>query len=118
MPGVGGEVSNTLAYIESKRSSRHPETFGEGEPEGLVAAESANNASVSSSLLPLLTLGIPGSAVAALFSGALLIHGIRPGRDFFTASGSVAGAFFGGLLVANLFLVLLGLLGAPLWARC
>jgi putative tricarboxylic transport membrane protein len=117
IPGVGGEVSNTIAYLEAKRASSHPETFGEGEPEGLVAAESANNASVSSSLIPMLTLGIPGSAVAALFSGALLIHGLKPGLSFFTNNPDILGAFFGGLIIANIMLLILGLLGAPLWAK-
>lgn len=117
IPGVGGEVSNTVAYMEAKRSSPRGKYFGQGEPEGIVAAESANNGSVSSSLIPFLTLGVPGSAVAALFSAPLLMHGLCPGRDLFTVNADITGSFFVGLVLANLAMLALGLAGVRLWSR-
>lgn len=80
-PGVGTTTASWLSYNETKRFSKHPEKFGTGIPEGIAAPEAANNAVVASSLLPMLTLGIPGSPTAAIIMGALIIQGVQPGPD-------------------------------------
>ncbi len=79
IPGVGEDVASWVSYGVAKRLSKHPEEFGKGSLEGMVAAESANHACIGGALIPLLSLGIPGSPPAAVLLGALLIHGIRPG---------------------------------------
>ncbi len=80
IPGVGGQIAGLVAYDQSKKFSPEKAKFGTGHSEGLIAAESANNAMVGPSLVPLLTLSIPGSPTAAVLLGGLLIHGIFPER--------------------------------------
>ena len=84
LPGAGGEIASIIAYNESKRWDKHPERYGKGAIEGLASSESANNAVIGGALIPMLTLGIPGSAVAAVILGALLAKGIQPGFKIFT----------------------------------
>src|SRR5690606_29467692 len=79
IPGVGEDVAGWMAYDVAKRTSKEPEKFGKGAFEGVIAAETANNAAIGGAIIPLLTLGIPGSPPAAILLGALLLHGIRPG---------------------------------------
>ena len=79
LPGAGGSMAAFMSYNEARRTSKTPETWGEGEPEGVAAAEVANNADTASALIPALTLGIPGTAVAAVMLGGLLVHGLQPG---------------------------------------
>ncbi|MBM7554458.1 tripartite tricarboxylate transporter permease [Thalassobacillus pellis] len=117
LPGAGGNVAGFVAYNETKRFSKKPKEFGKGNIDGVVTSESANNATVSSSLIPLLTLGIPGSPVAAVLLGGLLIHGLKPGAKLFTESSGVAYTFIMGLLVANVLLLLLGLLGTRFFVK-
>ena len=93
LPGAGGEIASIIAYNESKRWDKEPEKYGKGCIEGIVASESANNAVIGGSLIPMLTLGIPGSAVAAVILGALLAHGIQPGFKIFTNSGELTYTF-------------------------
>jgi putative tricarboxylic transport membrane protein len=81
VPGVGEDVAAWVSYGTAKNTSRHPERFGTGEPAGVVACETANNACIGGALIPLLTLGIPGSPPAAMLLGALLIHGVNPGPN-------------------------------------
>lgn len=83
IPGVGGQIAGLVAYDQSKNFSPDREKFGTGHPEGIIAAESANNAMVGPSLVPLLTLSIPGSPTAAVLLGGLIIHGIFPGPNIF-----------------------------------
>ena len=80
LPGAGGEIASIISYNESKRWDKDPSRYGKGSLEGVAASESANNAVIGGSLIPMLTLGIPGSAVAAVILGALMAHGIQPGR--------------------------------------
>lgn len=82
IPGVGAAVSSMAAYSAAKKASKHPEEFGHGAEDGIVAPESANNALVGGSLIPVLSLGIPGSAAAALYMGAIFMHGMTPGPNF------------------------------------
>ncbi|MBN1837187.1 MAG: tripartite tricarboxylate transporter permease [Spirochaetales bacterium] len=109
IPGAGGNIAAMVAYNEAVRASRNPDTFGKGNPDGVVAAEAANNAEVSGSLIPLLTLGIPGAPPAAVLLGALLLHGMRPGRELFTNHGVVTYTFMLSLVVANLLILPVGI---------
>ncbi|MBU9714078.1 tripartite tricarboxylate transporter permease [Evansella tamaricis] len=109
IPGAGGNIASILAYNEVKRFSKNKRKFGKGEKKGVIASESANNAMVGGSLIPLLTLGIPGSPTAAIFLGGLLIHGIWPGRNLFVENADVAYTFLYSLLAAQLVLLVLGL---------
>jgi putative tricarboxylic transport membrane protein len=79
VPGVGEDIAGWVSYATAKNTSKHPETFGTGEPAGIVSTETANNACIGGALIPLLTLGIPGSPPAAMLLGALLLHGVNPG---------------------------------------
>ncbi|RAH97231.1 transporter [Acuticoccus sediminis] len=79
VPGVGEDIAGWVSYGTAKSTSRHPETFGTGEPAGLVSAETANNACIGGALIPLVTLGIPGSPPAVMLLGALMLHGLTPG---------------------------------------
>ncbi len=79
VPGIGEDIAGWVSYGAAKNTSSHPETFGTGEPEGIIASETANNACIGGALIPLLTLGIPGSPPAAMLLGALMLHGITPG---------------------------------------
>ncbi|MDI6754253.1 MAG: tripartite tricarboxylate transporter permease, partial [Thermodesulfobacteriota bacterium] len=109
IPGVGGAVAGIVAYDQVKKFSKHPERFGTGIPEGVAAAESANNAMVGPSLVPLLTLGIPGSPTAAVLLGGLLIHGIFPGPDLFRLHPQIVHTFIGGLVLAQAGMFIFGL---------
>ena len=117
LPGAGGNVASFVAYNEAKRWSKNPEEFGKGTIEGVVASESANNATVSSSLIPLLSLGIPGSPVAAVLLGGLLIHGLNPGAKLFIEHGDIAYTFIFGLVVANILMLFVGYFGMKLFAN-
>jgi putative tricarboxylic transport membrane protein len=94
IPGAGGQVSGLIAYDQVRKFSGHPEKFGSGNPEGVVAAESANNAMVGPSLIPLLTLSVPGSPTAAVLLGGLLIHGLFPGPDLFRTHATRRGDLY------------------------
>lgn len=83
-PGAGATIAAFLSYDVAKRTSKNPESFGKGNPEGVAAAEAANSSSVGGALVPLLALGIPGSATTAVLIGALMIHDLNPGPLLFT----------------------------------
>ena len=103
LPGIGG--SSLLAYSAAKGSSKHPEKFGTGIVDGLIASETANNAVIGGSLIPLITMGIPGNVATAIFLGGLTIHGISPGPLIFQKSGQYVYGIFIALLVANVFMI-------------
>lgn len=108
LPGAGGSMAAFMAYNEARRSSKTPETWGQGEPEGVAAAETANNADTASALIPALTLGIPGTAVAAVMLGGLLVHGLQPGPMLFRDNPDVVFGFMWQFLFGAILLVLLG----------
>ena len=108
-PGAGGTVAAFMAYTEAKRWSKHPEEFGKGSPEGVAAPESANNVVTATALVPLLSLGIPGSNSAAILLGGFLIHGLQPGPMLFQKAPEVVYGLYGGLLIANIAMLLIGL---------
>lgn len=110
IPGAGGQIAGLVAYDQTKKMSKDPSKFGKGEPDGVITAESANNAMVGPSLVPLLTLGIPGSPTAAVLLGGLLINGLFPGPDLFTIHGAVTWTFIDSLLVGQVFMMVFGLM--------
>ena len=116
LPGLGASVAAFLAYGAERRASKTPELFGTGKLEGIAAIESANNAVIGSSLIPLLTLGVPGSATAALIVGAFLIHGITPGPFVFREHPAVIYGLFASLMLANLLNLVIGNVGLRFFA--
>lgn len=108
-PGAGGTIAAFMAYTEAKRWSNHPEEFGKGSPEGVAAPESANNVVTATALVPLLSLGIPGSNSAAILLGGFLIHGLQPGPMLFQKAPEVVYGLYGGLFIANIAMLLIGL---------
>ncbi|KPQ05889.1 MAG: putative tricarboxylic transport membrane protein [Rhodobacteraceae bacterium HLUCCA12] len=107
IPAAGSAIAVALTYAQEKRLSRTPETFGTGEPAGIAGPESANSASVGGSLVPMMTLGIPGDPITAVLMGALLIHGLRPGPMLFANNpGFVAGVYVAVFLAVILTLVI------------
>lgn len=108
LPGAGGEIASIISYNEAKRWDKNRANFGKGAIEGVVASETANNATIGGSLIPMLTLGIPGSAVAAVIMGALLAQGIQPGFKIFTNSPELAYSFIVSMIVANIAMVFVG----------
>ena len=105
LPGIGGSTSGILAYSSAQNASKYPEKFGTGVIDGVIASETANNATVGGALIPLLTMGIPGSTVAAVILGGLTIHGITPGPLIFVKNGVFMYAIFTALLIANLYML-------------
>ncbi|GAW37282.1 tripartite tricarboxylate transporter TctA family protein [Roseovarius sp. A-2] len=117
IPGVGGQIAGLVAYDQARKASREQKKFGTGHSEGVIAAESANNAMVGPSLVPLLTLSIPGSPTAAVLLGGLLIHGIFPGSDLFENYPDVAWTFINSMLIGQILMCIFGLYVAGLAAR-
>ena len=117
VPGTGGAESAMIAYNEAKRVSKHPEEFGNGSVEGILAAESANNATSGGAMIPMLTLGIPGDTVMAILLSALTMQGITPGANLFSSGSFWVYAVMGGLFLINLFMLLQGGLCINLFAQ-
>ena len=117
IPAAGPEVAPFVAYSEAKRASKTPEAFGTGIPDGIVASEAANNGVTGGSLIPLLTMGIPGSAVAAVYLGALTIHGLRPGPMLFINDPGLIYGLFIGFFIVQFSLIAMGLPGSTLFAQ-
>ena len=116
IPGSGGSVGAMLAYGEEKRWSKRPEKFGTGIPEGIAAPEVANNAVVAGTLVPSLSLGVPGSGGAAILLGVLISKGVVPGPIMFREQLDFVMTVFVGLLLINLFLLITGLLGTRMFS--
>lgn len=108
-PGAGGTVAAFMSYSEARRWSKHPDEFGKGSPEAIAAPEAANNVVTATALVPLLSLGIPGSNSAAILLGGFMIHGLQPGPMLFEKAPEVVYGLYGGLLTANIAMLLIGL---------
>lgn len=117
IPGAGGNIAGYIAYNEARRSSKTPDEFGKGCREGVAATESANNAVCGGSLIPMLTLGIPGNSVAAVLMGGLLIQGLTPGYSLFSTYGHITYPFLAGFILAQFAFTIIGLLGAKQFAK-
>ncbi len=107
LPAVGGSAANILAYDQAKKGSKHPEKFGTGIPDGIIASESSNNANVGGSLITMMAFGIPGDAVTAVMLGALIIHGIQPGPLFVITNAPIAYGMFAAYFLAHPIMVVL-----------
>jgi putative tricarboxylic transport membrane protein len=109
LPGAGGSIASLVSYGEAKRAAKHPERFGKGEPNGILATESANNATVGGGFIPTLVLGIPGTPPDAVILGALLVQGIRTGPALFSQQSQIVYTFIYGLFLATLLMLPVGL---------
>jgi putative tricarboxylic transport membrane protein len=117
VPGIGAAIAAFLSYGLAKRFSKEPEKFGDGALEGIAASESANNGVTGSTLIPLLTLGIPGDVVTAIMLGALTVHGLIPGPTLFQQQGDFVTALFIGMLMVTSLHFIIAMLGLPLFVR-
>lgn len=113
VPGSGAAISNFIAYGEAMRSSKTPERFGHGAGEGVVATDSANNATVGGALIPTFSFGIPGSGSTAVLLGGLIMHGLRPGPDLFTTQLDITYSVFLAIFAANVVILVLGIFVIP-----
>ena len=109
LPGAGGSIASLVSYSEARRVARHPERFGKGEPDGVLATESSNNATVGGGFIPTLVLGIPGTPPDAVILGALLVQGIRTGPSLFGEQSQIVYTFIYGLFIATLLMLPIGL---------
>lgn len=117
VPGTGASEASWFSYNTAKNMSKHPEEFGNGSVEGIAAAESANNAVCGATLVPLLTLGIPGDGCVAIMLSALMINGLNPGLSLFTTDGPIMYAIMLGLILVNVFMFLQGKYLTGLFAK-
>ena len=117
IPGTGASEASWFSYNTAKNMSKHPEEFGHGSVEGIAAAESANNAVTGATLIPLLTLGIPGDGTVAIMLSALMINGLNPGLSLFTTDWDIMYAIMLGLILVNLFMLLQGRFLTRLFAK-
>lgn len=108
VPGAGSSISNLLAYDQAKRASKHPETFGKGEPQGVVASESGNSSTVGGSMIPLIALGIPGSPADAVLMAAIMVHGISIGPRLILDHPDLVYSMFIAMAIASVFMLLIG----------
>jgi putative tricarboxylic transport membrane protein len=117
IPGAGANIASYVGYNEARRWSKNPKQFGTGISEGVAASEAANNAVVGGSMIPLLTLGVPGNNVSAVLVGGLMIQGLRPGPMLFTQNPDIVYAFMAAILFGNVIMLLLGYFGANLFVN-
>lgn len=117
LPGFGAVAASWFSYATVKKLSKEPETFGKGNPEGIAAPESANNATVGGAMVPLLALGIPGSVGIAVIMGAFIIHGIQPGPRIFEQDSNLVYGIMFGFLLTTVALYLMGRVLTPFFLR-
>ena len=117
LPGAGGTVASFLTYAAEKKASRHPEKFGTGVIEGVAAPESANNASTGGAMVPLLTLGIPGSGTTAIMLGALMMYGLQPGPLLFQKNPDFVWGVIASMYVGNAMLLILNIAFIPVFVQ-
>jgi putative tricarboxylic transport membrane protein len=117
LPGAGATIACFMGYNEAKRFSKHKEEFGKGSIEGVAGSEAANNAVTGGSLIPTLTLGIPGESVTAVLMGGLIIHGLQPGPELFTTYAPMTYTFFAGFVLVQFAMLVIGLGGCRIFAQ-
>lgn len=116
-PGAGGNIASMVSYSEATRWEKDNHEFGKGTIRGVAASEAANSAMAPGSLIPLLTLGLPGSPPAAVILGALMLHGMQPGNDLFAIYSDTTYAFISALALAAFAVLILGTMGSFVYAR-
>ena len=117
LPGVGASTSNLISYSVAKSSSKHPEKFGTGIMDGIVASESANNATVGGAMIPLLAMGIPGDVATALLLGALTLQGIQPGPLLFVSNAGLVYTVFAAMIISNIIMIVMEYFGMRVFVR-
>ena len=117
IPAAGAGVSSWICYSTGKRFSKHPDQFGKGYMEAVASSETGNNAATGGALIPLITLGLPGSSVAAILLGGMMIHGLTPGATMFTKNADTTYAIMVGFLLANILMGVIGMYSARYVAR-
>lgn len=117
LPGAGATIACFMGYNEARRFSKHKEEFGTGSIEGVAGSEAANNAVTGGSLIPTLTLGIPGESVTAVLMGGLIIHGLQPGPELFTTYADMTYTFFAGFVLVQFAMLIIGLWGCKIFAN-
>ncbi|MCD8339505.1 MAG: tripartite tricarboxylate transporter permease [Burkholderiales bacterium] len=117
LPGAGATIACFMGYNEARRFSKHKEDFGNGAIEGVAGSEAANNAVTGGSLIPTLTLGIPGESGTAVLMGGLIIHGLQPGPELFTKYAELTYTFFAGFVLVQFAMLAVGLLGCRVFAQ-
>lgn len=117
IPAAGGNIAAFLSYDQAKRFSKEPDTFGKGNPDGVIASEASNNGVCGGALIPMLTLSIPGDSVTAVLLGGLMIHGITPGPTLFSEKPAIVTGIFTMVFVATIFMVLLQVFGIKLFVK-
>jgi putative tricarboxylic transport membrane protein len=117
LPGIGSSAANVMAYDQAKKLSRHPQRFGTGTPEGIIASEAANNSNVGGSLVTIMAFGIPGDAVTAVMLGALTIHGIQPGPLFISQQQTLSYGIFAAYILAHVIMIALMFVGVRFFLR-
>ncbi|MDR1932332.1 MAG: tripartite tricarboxylate transporter permease [Spirochaetales bacterium] len=117
IPGAGGDIAAFVSYSEAKRSSKHPEKFGTGIPEGVAAAEAANNGCTGGAMIPMLSLGVPGDSNTAVLMGAFILQGFQPGPMMYVEHLDIIYAVFASMMVANFAMLIVGMCGVKLFAK-
>jgi len=117
LPGAGPTIASFLSYALEKKVSRHPGEFGHGAIEGVASPESANNAAAAGAMVPMLTLGIPGSATTAVMLGGLMMWGLRPGPLLFEKNPDFVWGLIASLYIANVLLLVLNIAFIPMFVR-
>ncbi|SKA57152.1 putative tricarboxylic transport membrane protein [Succinivibrio dextrinosolvens DSM 3072] len=117
LPGAGASIASFMGYNEARNFSKHKEEFGNGSIDGVAGSEAANNAVTGGSLIPTLTLGIPGESVTAVLMGGLIIHGLQPGPELFTTYANMTYTFFAGFVIIQFMMLAIGLLGCKGFAQ-
>src|SRR6185295_13045684 len=117
MPAGGAEIGTFLSYSVERRLTRHPDEFGQGAIEGVAGPEAANNASAAGTLVPLLTLGLPTTATAAIMLAGFQQYGLQPGPLLFTNNPDLVWGLIASLFIANIMLLVLNLPLIGLWVR-
>jgi putative tricarboxylic transport membrane protein len=117
LPATGATIASFMAYIVEKKIARDPSRFGKGAIEGVAAPESANNAAAAGAMVPMLSLGVPGSGTTAIILGALIMFGIRPGPELFAKNADLVWAVIASMYIGNVILLIMNLPLAGLFAR-
>ncbi len=117
LPGMGGSLANQVAYVTVQKSSKHPEKFGTGIMDGIVASETSNNASIGGAMIPLLALGIPGDGPTAMLLGAFTIHGLVAGPLLFRTSADLVNMIFAAMLVCSVIMIIVEFYGIRVFSK-
>jgi len=117
LPATGATIASFVAYIVEKKLAKDPSRFGKGAIEGVAGPEASNNAAAAGAMVPMLSLGVPGSGTTAVILGALIMFGVRPGPEMFTTNADLVWALIASMLIGNLLLLIMNLPLAGFFAK-